>query len=134
MKKLILSLSMLLGALLPAMAQTASSAQSSDPFAGKVKFNQETIDFGTTKLNHPVSVTFVFKNVGNTPLIIENVRPSCGCTTPSYTQEPVLPGKEGKIVATYNAAVLGEASKTVSVKFKGIDQELDLHFTGKVVQ
>ncbi|MCL6523432.1 MAG: DUF1573 domain-containing protein [Thermoflavifilum sp.] len=134
MKKLLLSCSLLLAASISAFAQSSATAQASDPFAGKVKFNQETIDFGTTKLNHPVSVTFVFKNVGNTPLLIENVRPSCGCTTPSYTQEPVLPGKEGKIVATYNAAVLGEASKTVSVKFKGIDQELDLHFTGKVVQ
>ena len=114
-------------------AQTAPAAQTSkSPLDSRVKFKSETIDFGTAKQNKPVTVQFVFTNTGTTPLVIENARPSCGCTTPNYTQEPVLPGKEGKITATYNAAVVGQVSKTVSVKFKGIDQELDLHLTGKV--
>jgi Protein of unknown function (DUF1573) len=128
MKKLLLSL-----ALCTIIGITFSYGQATSPtLNGRVKFNAESIDFGTTKLNKPVTVTYTFKNIGTTPLIIENARPSCGCTTPSYTQAPVLPGKDGIIKATYNAAIVGSVSKTVSVKFKGIDQELDLHLTGKV--
>lgn len=136
MKKILFSL-----ALCTAIGVTCSMGQqtSTGPSAStvsmldkRVKFDQETLDFGTTKLNHPATVVFVFKNIGTTPLVIENALPSCGCTTPNYTQAPVLPGKDGKITATYNAAMTGDVSKTVSVKFQGIDQEVDLHLTGKV--
>lgn len=102
------------------------------PFDGKVKFEQETVDFGTAKLNKPVTVEFKFTNVGNAPVIIENAQPSCGCTTPDWTKAPVLPGKDGIIKATYNSAILGPVNKTVFVNFQGIPQTMELHLTGKV--
>jgi hypothetical protein len=108
-------------------AQTKKS-----PFDGKVQFKSETVDFGTAKLNHPVTVEFQFTNVGTQPVIIQSAQPSCGCTTPSWTKEPVLPGKTGEVKAIYNAANLGQVNKTVFVNFKGIPQTLELHLTGKI--
>lgn len=102
------------------------------PFAGKVKFVEETVDFGTAKLNHPATVEFKFTNVSNSPVIIENAQPSCGCTTPDWTKAPILPGKDGMIKATYNSAILGPVNKTVFVSFQGIPQTLELHLVGKV--
>lgn len=102
------------------------------PFDGTVKFDKETVDFGTAKLNKPVTVQFTFTNVSNKPVIIQNAQPSCGCTTPEWTKAPVLPGKEGTIKATYNSAVLGPVNKTVFVNFQGIPQTLELHLVGKV--
>lgn len=108
-------------------AQTKKS-----PIDGKIKFKEETIDFGTGKLNHPVTVQFEFTNVGTQPVIIQSAQPSCGCTTPSWTKEPVLPGKTGVVKAIYNAANLGQVNKTVFVNFKGIPQTVELHLTGKI--
>lgn len=104
------------------------------PLDGIVKFTKQTVDFGTAKLNKPVTVQFVFTNVGKSPLIIQNAQPSCGCTTPDWTKEPVLPGKTGIIKATYNAATLGQVNKTVFVNFKGVSQTMELHLTGSVAK
>ena len=60
-------------------------------------------DFGTVKEEGgPISHEFVFTNTGKAPVIINNVKASCGCTTPSWTKEPVAPGEKGTIVAQYN--------------------------------
>ncbi|MCG8306093.1 MAG: DUF1573 domain-containing protein [Cytophagales bacterium] len=69
----------------------------------KFDFEEETFDFGSIKEeNGSVSHKFVFSNVGDTPLIIQGVRASCGCTTPAWTKEPVPPGEQGFITAKYN--------------------------------
>lgn len=128
MKKFILSLfaSMLLTTALWAQAQTGN------PVDAKLKFNKETIDFGKTKLNKPVSVDFEFTNTTKEPVIIESARASCGCTTPTWTKEPILPGKKGKITAGYSANSVGQQNKTIWVKVKGVDQDKELHLTGTV--
>lgn len=126
-----------------AFAQTSVKAQpkvevkkakEKSPFDGIVKFKKETVDFGKTKLNEPVTVEFKFTNVSKKPLIIKSAQPSCGCTTPDWTKEPILPGKAGMVKATYNASALGQTNKTVFVNFQGIPQTLELHLTGEVVK
>lgn len=110
------------------------AVQAEKPFAGIVQFDHQTVDFGKAKLNKPVTVEFNFTNVGSHPVIIQDAQPSCGCTTPDWTKEPVLPGKKGVIKATYNAATLGSVNKTVFVNFKGISQTLELHLKGTVAR
>jgi hypothetical protein len=112
--------------------QAATAPAKKSPFDGKIQFKSQTVDFGTAKLNHPVTVEFQFTNVGTQPVIIQSAQPSCGCTTPSWTKEPVLPGKTGVVKAIYNAANLGQVNKTVFVNFKGIPQTMELHLTGKI--
>ncbi len=72
-------------------------------------------DFGKIKQGTPVTHEFKFTNSGKVPLVITNVQASCGCTTPDWTKEPVMPGGQGFIKATYNAASPGAFSKTVTV-------------------
>lgn len=116
----------------PNSKEQVKEAVKKSPFDGKVKFESETVDFGTAKLNHPATVEFKFTNVSSSPIIIESAQPSCGCTTPDWTKAPILPGKEGIIKATYNSAILGPVNKTVFVNFQGIPQTMELHLTGKV--
>ena len=74
-------------------------------FAQKAKFafEEETFDFGTIKEeNGAVDHKFVFTNTGDSPLVIQGVRASCGCTTPAWTKDPVPPGEKGFITAKYN--------------------------------
>jgi|SRR6185312_5176754 hypothetical protein len=60
-------------------------------------------DFGTIPEGKKLEVAFHFLNSGTRPLIIEQVRPSCGCTVAEQPQEAIAPGKEGVIRATFNS-------------------------------
>ena len=130
MKKFILSL--FASVLVTTAIFAQAPAQSGNPVDGKVKFKQETIDFGKTKLNKPVAVDFEFTNTSKEPVLVETARASCGCTTPTWTKEPILPGKKGKITAGYSANSVGQQNKTIWVKLKGVDQDKELHLTGTV--
>lgn len=70
---------------------------------GKFIYKTETHDFGTIAEGTLATYEFLVKNVGDQPVIISNVQPSCGCTTPEWPKEPILPGKIVKIKAMYNS-------------------------------
>lgn len=77
-----------------------SSAQSS--VNSIIEFNKLVHDFGDITLNSGKhTYAFKFKNTGNSPLIIQTVISSCGCTTPVWTRNPVKPGESGKIEVTF---------------------------------
>lgn len=130
MKKLLLSL------FASALVATAAMAQApATPATGAdalVKFKTESINFGKTVLNKPVTVDYEFTNISKQPVLVEAARASCGCTTPKWTTEPILPGKTGKITASYSANGVGQQNKTIWVKFKGLDQDKELHLSGEV--
>lgn len=70
-----------------------------------IEFTQMEHDFGDVKEEGgPITHSFEFVNKGNAPLIISNVKASCGCTTPGWTKEPVMPGEKGYVQAQYNPA------------------------------
>jgi len=74
-----------------------------------------THDFGIIEQSNPAEHIFKFTNDGDQPLIISNVKASCGCTIAEYTKEPIAPGQKGSVSARYNAAKIGAFTKTVSV-------------------
>ncbi len=74
-----------------------------------------THDFGNVPQNVPVSVTFKVKNTGKVPFVISSVNAQCGCTTPSYSKDPIQAGKSGEVKAQFNAASPGPFTKTVTV-------------------
>ncbi|MGI6073353.1 MAG: DUF1573 domain-containing protein [Fermentimonas sp.] len=83
----------------------------------QMKFVKNEHDFGTIKEEiGAVTTKFEFTNTGDSPLIIQRVSASCGCTTPSYTREPILPGKKGAISAKYSTVRRpGTFNKTIRV-------------------
>jgi hypothetical protein len=60
-------------------------------------------DFGTISEGQKLEVAYRFMNSGDKPLIIARVQPSCGCTVAEQPDEPILPGKEGVIKASFNS-------------------------------
>ena len=82
-----------------------------------IDFEVKTYDFG--KINEEdgkATYVFTFTNRGNSPLVLNRVQASCGCTTPTYTKEPIEPGKKGIITVTYNPAGRpGVFTKTITV-------------------
>ena len=60
-------------------------------------------NFGDILLDSgPVSCTFTITNKGSKPAVIYNVSSSCGCTNVTWTKEPLMPGKTGKVSVTYS--------------------------------
>lgn len=98
-----------------------------------IRFKEMKYNFGKIKQGVPVYHEFEFTNIGTTPLTIENALASCGCTTPSWPQAPVMAGKSDKIKAGFNAAAPGTFEKTIQVKVKGVDAYVDIRITGEVV-
>ena len=69
----------------------------------EANFKKNEFNFGAVKESlGAVTTEFEFTNTGKSPLIIQRVSASCGCTTPSYSREPILPGKKGKVAARYS--------------------------------
>ncbi|MCB0492174.1 MAG: DUF1573 domain-containing protein [Cyclobacteriaceae bacterium] len=60
-------------------------------------------DFGTIKEGDKVEYTYSFKNTGEAPLIIQNAQPSCGCTVPEWSKEPIPVGGTGYIKAEFDS-------------------------------
>lgn len=92
-------------------------------------------NFGTIKEEMgAVTTQFEFTNTGKSPLIIQRVSASCGCTTPSYTREPVLPGKKGTISAKYSTERRpGSFKKSITVYTNVPDTVYILTIKGNVV-
>lgn len=101
---------------------------------GVMKFKEETHNFGKIEQGKPVTQDFVFTNTGTTPIVITNVSASCGCTTPSYTKDPILPKQTGSIKATYNAAAMGTFNKSITVFSNAESPSLTLFLKGEVVE
>ncbi|MGX7668298.1 DUF1573 domain-containing protein [Flavobacterium pedocola] len=97
-----------------------------------ISWKSEAVDVGEIPQGTPKVIEFEFKNTGKAPVIITNVRPSCGCTASEYTKEPIAPGKTGIIKATFNAAVKGAFNKTVTVTTNAEETPKTLTFKGIV--
>jgi hypothetical protein len=82
-----------------------------------------THDFGNIKQGVPATYDFEVKNTGNQPLIIQDVKPSCGCTTPEWPKTPILPGKTAMIKVSYDAASPGPFNKSIFVKSNATNVE-----------
>ncbi|RYE29358.1 MAG: DUF1573 domain-containing protein [Sphingobacteriaceae bacterium] len=107
MKKLMMICAMVMGFAISASAQTDNKAE--------FKFVEEKHDFGKVPQGKPVTTDFVYTNVGEEPLILTEVKPTCGCTIADYTKTPVKKGDKGSIKITYNAAVEAPFNKTIVV-------------------
>jgi hypothetical protein len=83
--------------------------------AAMIEWKETSIDMGDIPFDKPVTVEFVFKNPGMLPLIISDVKSSCGCTVPDFPKQPIISGAEGKIKVTYDAKTEGYFSKTITV-------------------
>ncbi|MBR1550308.1 MAG: DUF1573 domain-containing protein [Bacteroidales bacterium] len=87
----------------------------------KIRFTELEHNYGTIQKGGNGDCEFTFVNEGNEPLILSNVKASCGCTTPSYTQKPVMPGQTGTIKVHYNTNNVGGFSKTVTVTSNAVN-------------
>lgn len=108
----------LLGLITVLVVSFSSYAQT----GAKIEFKEETINYGEVVKGEDDGIrVFEFTNTGDAPLIITNVKSSCGCTVPSKPKEPILPGKSEKITVQYNMNP-GPISKTITVESNAVNK------------
>ncbi|PJJ84327.1 DUF1573 domain-containing protein [Mucilaginibacter auburnensis] len=99
-----------------------------------IKFNEESFDFGKITEGEKTTHVFKFYNGSTQPLIITNAVASCGCTTPTWPKDPVLPGKEGEISVTFNSAgKVGLQDKLITVTANTDPAQTVVHLIGEVL-
>jgi hypothetical protein len=125
MKTFLFSAILLIAVFLNGKAQTADSTL-------VINFESTVHDYGTIDQGSDGTYEFKFTNDGKTPLILSNVRSSCGCTVPSWTKDPVAPGKEGVIKVVYNTSRVGSFTKTVTVTSNAKNNQVVLQIKGNV--
>jgi hypothetical protein len=101
----------------------------------KMQLQETKHDFGVFKEEGGrQTFDFVLTNTGDAPLVITNVVPSCGCTTPEWTQSPVPPKGQGKVTAIYDPAGRpGPFEKTLVVHTNSVPESVILTIKGEVV-
>ncbi|MCX6352566.1 MAG: DUF1573 domain-containing protein [Bacteroidetes bacterium] len=87
-------------------------------------------DFGNIEEGPDYTYIFKFKNIGKAPLALTSVNSPCGCTAPSFTKEPVAPGKTGEITVVYHSSGrIGSFNRTLSISSNmgdGKDQYINI--------
>ncbi len=122
-----------LGVIAAVFISAAAYAQT----GAKIEFQSDTIDYGTVSKDSDNGIrVFEFTNTGDAPLIIKDVKSTCGCTVPSKPKEPIMPGKTGKIEVKYNMNP-GPIRKTITVQSNAVnypDGIVALKIKGNVVK
>ncbi len=123
--------------LIPLLLLSGSCVNKSEKQASEsgqeIYFAQTTYDYGEIEEGSDGLYTIEFKNISDFPIIVNHVRASCGCTAPSWPEEPVEPGASGEIEVKYNTRLTGSFMKSVYVYSTAENSPVKLTVKGKVL-
>ena len=109
--------------LLAGIVFTVVGQEESEPLTGaKIYFAETSFDFGEITQGDKVEHVFEFENTGTEPLILSDVRTTCGCTAPEWPREPVVPGEKSKIKVVFNSTgKMGMQNKVITVMSNAVN-------------
>ena len=99
----------------------------------KIEFKTDVIDYGTIEKGADGVRVFEFTNTGDAPLVISNVKSTCGCTVPKKPEGPIMPGETGKIEVKYDTKRVNPIRKTITVFSNAETPTVALKIKGLVV-
>ena len=90
-------------------------------------------DFGTVNEGQKVTHIYKVKNTGEAPLIIQSAQPSCGCTVPDWSKDPIPVGGTGFVKAEFDSSGKpGINNKTITVTANTWPKTTTLRFKAMV--
>ena len=110
----------LLGIMLLMAGVAKAQDKNTNQLGPKIQFEKLEHNYGDVPYNGNGECEFRFTNTGNEPLLIQKPRSSCGCTIPTWPNEPILPGESEVIKVTYKTNRPGVINKTVTVTSNAI--------------
>lgn len=99
----------------------------------EILFEKTVHNYGEIYKGGNGNCEFRFTNTGNEPLILTNVRSSCGCTVPKWPREPIMPGKSNVIKVRYDTNRMGAINKQITVTSNAKTTTVILKIKGKVL-
>jgi len=115
-------------------AQEKQTEKTQDPNAPVFEFETEVIDYGKIELNADGVRIFKFKNIGKSPLVINKIDSSCGCTVPKKPTDPIMPGETGEIEVKYATNRPGGFSKMITLHSNASEPVKRLRIKGIVLK
>lgn len=97
-----------------------------------IKFDSLSYNMGVIQKGDNGDCIFKFTNLGKEPIIITNVKAACGCTVPTWSNEPITPNGEGKIIVKYNTNLVGVFRKSINVYSNIEEKPIVLTIRGEV--
>lgn len=131
MKKIFLVFTMIFGMAL--INQGNNFEQGGDAYA-KIEFEKTVHDYGKIKKGGDGHCVFKYTNKGNDVLFLTRVAKSCGCTTPEFSQEPLMPGQTAEIKVGYDTNILGAFDKKITVFSNAINNSVILTIKGEITE
>lgn len=114
-------------------AQQQNTELSKNPNAPVIEFDKLVHDYGEIEQHGNGKCEFKFTNTGKEPLMLSNVRSSCGCTIPEWPRQPILPGQSEVIKVKYDTKRIGMINKSVHVYSNAKKSPISLKIKGKVL-
>lgn len=115
-------------------ATSEASASAKNNNGPEITFEKTVHDYGTVAYKGDGKCEFKFTNTGKEPLILTNVRSSCGCTVPKWPREPILPGQSEVIHVEYKTNRIGRINKTITVQSNAQTSSVVLRIKGEVLK
>jgi hypothetical protein len=116
-----------------AATPTAAAEEKPEGPLPKIEFETTEHDFGTIKEGDPVEFIYKVKNTGEAPLIIQGAQPSCGCTVPDFTKDPIPVGGTGYVRAKFDSnGKQGVQNKTITVMANTWPKQTVLRFKAMI--
>lgn len=109
-----------------------AAAQPSSTETADLQFKEMEYDFSKIPQGKPVYHFFEIVNKGKTPIKLDNIQASCGCTTPEWDREPIAPGASTKIKVGFNAAAEGVFDKYITIFYNNSSQTKQIRIKGFV--
>ena len=117
----------------PIPAVTPAADQKPEGPLPVLEFETMDHDFGVVTEGQKVSYTYKFKNTGQAPLIVQTAQPSCGCTVPEWTRDPIPVGGTGYVKAEFDTkGKVGPNTKTITVTANTWPKQSTLKFKASV--
>ncbi len=114
-------------------ANSLQAQQSADANIGVLAFESTTIDYGAVEHKANGLRTFKFTNTGKSPVVIVDVKTSCGCTVATKPTKPILPGESSEISVKYATNRVGNFTKSITVISNARESRKVLKIKGKVL-
>ncbi|MBT5508064.1 MAG: DUF1573 domain-containing protein [Flammeovirgaceae bacterium] len=82
----------------------------------KIVFSEDRHEFGDIIQGDVIEHVFEFTNSGNAPLVLQDVKTTCGCTVPEWPRSPLAPGATAELKVKFNSAgKIGIQNKVITV-------------------
>ena len=107
-------------------------AQGNAPVEDALQLKEVSFDFGKIPQGKPVYHFFELTNTGKSPLKLDDVHATCGCTTPEWSRDPIAPGASALIKVGYNAAAEGSFEKPITITYNASQQSKIITIKGQV--